>query len=272
MLVDWFTIGAQALNFLILVWLMRRYLYKPILQAIDAREKRVAAELADAAALKADAQHERDEFRHKNEEFDHQRTALVKQATDEANADGQRLRDEASQAAVVLSAKRAEGVRADAQTLNAAISRRTRAEVFGIARKALTDLASTSLEERVAEVFARRIREMDGNAKARLADALERTTAPAVVQSAFDLPAETRAAIQQSLNDTFAGDVRLRFETAPDLVSGIALTANGQQVGWNIAEYLSSLEKGVGELLATQRTPTQADTRTLATRPVLQGQ
>jgi len=56
MLIDWFTVGAQALNFLILVWLMRRYLYKPIINAIDAREKRIAAELADAAAKQAEAQ------------------------------------------------------------------------------------------------------------------------------------------------------------------------------------------------------------------------
>ena len=50
MLIDWFTVGAQALNFLILVWLMKHFLYKPILNAIDAREKLIATELADAAA------------------------------------------------------------------------------------------------------------------------------------------------------------------------------------------------------------------------------
>ena len=43
MLIDWFTVGAQALNYLILVGLLRRYLYKPVLDAIDAREARVAA-------------------------------------------------------------------------------------------------------------------------------------------------------------------------------------------------------------------------------------
>ena len=47
MLIDWFTVAAQALNFLILVWLMKRYLYKPIRHAIDEREKRIAAELAE---------------------------------------------------------------------------------------------------------------------------------------------------------------------------------------------------------------------------------
>ena len=42
MLIDWFTVGAQVLNFLILVWLLKHFLYKPILNAIDAREKRIA--------------------------------------------------------------------------------------------------------------------------------------------------------------------------------------------------------------------------------------
>jgi hypothetical protein len=56
MLIDWFTVGAQALNFLILVWLMKRFLYKPILNAVAEREKRIAAELADAAQKKDDAE------------------------------------------------------------------------------------------------------------------------------------------------------------------------------------------------------------------------
>ena len=52
MLIDWFTVGAQALNFLILILLMKRFLYKPILNAIDGREKRIAKELKDADAKK----------------------------------------------------------------------------------------------------------------------------------------------------------------------------------------------------------------------------
>jgi F-type H+-transporting ATPase subunit b len=252
MLVDWFTVAAQALNFLILVWLMKRFLYKPILQALEAREKRIATELADAAAIKAGATKSRDELQHKNDDFDHQRADLVKQATDQANADGQRLRGEARQAADALRTEQADGLRTEARNLNQAISRRTEREVFAIARKALTDLASVSLEERVADVFIRRVRAMDGAAKERLADALKAAPDPAIIRSAFELPATQRAAVQQSLDETFSSDVHLRFETAPDLVSGIELTANGQQVGWSIADYLSSLEQEVGELLETR--------------------
>jgi F-type H+-transporting ATPase subunit b len=255
MLIDWFTVGAQALNFLILVWLMKRYLYKPILDAIDAREKLVAAELADAVAKKADAQKDRDEFRHKNEKFDQQRAALLSKATDEARAERLRLLDEAGKAADALTAKRQEALTNEVRSLNQAIGSRTRDEVFAIARKTLTDLATVSLEERIGEVFTRRLHSLNGEAKECVAKALTSASDPALIRSTFELPAEQRAAIQNALNETFSSEVRIRFEVAPDLVSGIELTTNGQKVAWSIADYLASMEKDVGELLKAKEKP-----------------
>jgi F-type H+-transporting ATPase subunit b len=255
MLLDWFTIGAQALNFLILVWLMKRFLYKPILNAIDAREKLIAKELADADAKKSEAQKERDVFQKKNEEFDQQRAALLTKATDEAKAERLRLVEEARKAADALSAKRQESLVNDANNLNQAISCLAQKEVFAITRKALTDLATTSLEERMGEVFDRRLRELDDKSKTVLGEALKKNSEPALIRSTFDLPAAQRAAIQNALNETFSAEIHIRFETSPDLVSGIELSANGQKVGWTIADYLASLEKGVGELLKEKDKP-----------------
>ncbi|MGR9107975.1 MAG: F0F1 ATP synthase subunit B family protein [Gammaproteobacteria bacterium] len=255
MLIDWFTVAAQGLNFLILVWLMKRFLYKPILHAIDEREKRIALALADADAKKAEAQSERDVFRHKNEAFDLQRAALLSQATIDANAERQRLLEEARQAADALRVKRQETLINDARNLSNAIIRRTREEVFAIARKALMDLATTTLEERLGEVFNRRLREMDGHAKEGLAEALKTTSDPVLVRSAFDLPLEQRAAIQNALNETFSGEIEIRFEASRDVISGIELIANGWKVGWSIADYLASLEKNVADLLKEQSKP-----------------
>jgi F-type H+-transporting ATPase subunit b len=261
MLIDWFTVGAQALNFIILVWLLKRFLYKPILDAVDAREKLIATELADAGAKKAEAKRARAELQHKNEEFDQRRAALLGKAKDEAKAERQRLFGEARRAADALSSKRQETLRSEAHNLNEAISRRTRQEVFAIARKALADLASTSLEQSMAEVFTRRLREMDGKAKADLAEVLKAASDPALVRSAFDLPAGQRTAIQNALNETFSGEIRVRFETAPDLVSGIELATRGQKVSWSISDYLGSLEKGVDQLLKANDKPEQASKR-----------
>jgi F-type H+-transporting ATPase subunit b len=75
------------------------------------------------------------------------------------------------------------------------------------------------------------------------------------VRSAFDLPAQQRAAIQNALNETFSAEIHIRFETAPELISGIELSTNGQKVAWSIADYLASMEKSVDELLKENDKP-----------------
>jgi F-type H+-transporting ATPase subunit b len=249
MLIDWFTVGAQVLNFVILVWLMKRFLYKPILDAIDTREKRIADELADADAKKIDASKERDEFERKNEEFDEQRSTMMDKANSEADAERKRLLDAARKQADELSEKRATALLREQKALHSQLTHTTTQEVFAIARKTLGDLAGESLEQRMSDVFAQQIRDLNEEAKANLHQVLTNSIDPALVRSAFDLPAEQREAIQTAINETLSAEIRLRFETAPDLVSGIELSAGGQKVAWSIAHYLSSLEKSVGELI-----------------------
>ncbi len=255
MLIDWFTVGAQALNFLILVWLLKHFLYKPILKAIDAREKGIADQLADANTKKTEAQKDRDEFQAKNKAFDEQRDALLSKATDEAKAEREHLLDEAKKEADTLRAAQATALRNDQVRLDKEITRLAKDEVFAISRKALADLATASLEERVGAVFTRRLGQMDGKAKETLGAALKTSAEPALVQSAFDLPADQRATIQNALNETFSAQVLVRFETAPDAICGIELTANGQKIGWSIADYLTSLDQKVGALLDAQSAP-----------------
>ena len=255
MLINWFTVVAQAINFLILVWLLRRFLYKPILHAIDERAKGIATQLAEAEAKKAEAQKERDDFQHKNEAFDQERAALLKKATDEAKAERQRLLDEARKDADALRAKRQDALRNEQRNLSQEIIRWTQKEVFAITRKTLADLATSSLEERMGDVLVRRVRALDGAAKEQLETAFKTSNHTVSVHSAFDLPPAQRTAIESAVKETFAPDAQVQFETAPELVSGIELSTNGQKVAWSIAEYLRALEKSAGELLHEDAQP-----------------
>jgi len=249
MLIDWFTVCAQVLNFLILVWLLHHFLYRPILAAIDAREKLIATKLADADTKEKQAQKDGDDFRHQHEEFDQARAALLTSATEAAHAEGQRLTDAARTSANALDAKRKQSRVDEARQAEQAIGQRTQQEVFAIARKALADLASADLEERIIAVFIGRLRSLDGSVKEVLSKALLTSTEPALVRTTFDLPEERRATLQKALNEAFSAAVRVRYETAPGLIAGIELSAAGQKLAWTITDYLGSLAKGVGELL-----------------------
>jgi F-type H+-transporting ATPase subunit b len=249
MLINWFTVFAQAINFLILVWLLKRFLYKPILHAIDERERGIAAQLADAEAKKAVARKERDDFQKKNEAFDKERAALLKTAMDEANAERQRLLGEARRDADAMRAKRQEALQAEQRNLSQEITRWARKGVFAVARKTLADLAGASLEERMCDVFVQRVRALTGEAKEQIMNAFKTSNHTVSVHSAFDLPPAQQSEIDGALKETFAPDAHLQFETAPELVSGIELSSGGHKVAWSIADYLATLEKSVGELL-----------------------
>ncbi len=249
MLIDWFTVCAQLINFLVLVWLLKRFLYKPVLDAIDAREKRIADELADASARKTEAQGERDDFQKKIQAFDEQRGALLTKATDEAKAEREHLMEEARKAAEGFRKAQTDALRNDQTRMSAQITRLTTDEVFAITRKALADLATVSLEERMGEVFTRHLREMNADAKATLGAALKASSEASLIKSAFDLPPDQRAAIQNALNETFSADVHVQFETSSEVVCGIELTANGQKVGWSIAGYITSLDLKMSEVM-----------------------
>lgn len=249
MLIDWFTVGAQALNFLVLVWLLKRFLYKPVMGAIAAREEGIRKELADADAKKEQAKKDGDDFRTKNEEFDRERAGLLSKATDEAKVERQKLLDAARADADALSGKRRDALAAESADLSRELGRTARKEVYSVARKALSELASASLEERMAAVFAQRLRALDGQAKDDFAKALKSTSEPALVRSAFDLDESGRDLVRKALNETFSADVPVRFETSSDLLAGVEISTAGQKMAWSISEYLEVLEKDVQGLL-----------------------
>jgi F-type H+-transporting ATPase subunit b len=254
MLIDWFTVFAQAINFLILVWLLRRYLYRPVLAAIDAREAKIAAELKDAADTKAAAQAERDELRLKSETLEQQRQELLRAATDAAASQRQLLLDAARQESEALRSKLNDAVGSEREQLNQDIVMRTQQEVFALARKTLGDLSGTSLEDRIAEVFIGRLKNLRDEEKAKPPTPPRVATEPAIVRSAFALSPSTQAAIETAVREWLGADSKLTFETAPDLITGMELTVAGQKLAWSISDYLTSLAQSVATRLVTKPT------------------
>jgi len=80
MLIDWFTVVAQIINFLILVFLLKHFLYGRIINAIDQREGRITSRLEDAEIQRREAENEAAMFKLKNQDFDSQREEMISNA------------------------------------------------------------------------------------------------------------------------------------------------------------------------------------------------
>jgi len=249
MQINWFTVIAQVLNFLILVWLLKRFLYKPILNAIDEREAKIASQLKDADAKETNAKKEQAEFRKKNETFDQEKKGLMDQAVAEINVERDKLLESARNDAIVLRSKLENTLKEMQDNLNRDIAQKTQTEVFAIARKTLTDLASLSLEEQSANIFIKQLNDLKKEEKQQFIEAFKSGTNPILLQSAFDLPEKQQTDIKSAVNEILGKKTQFQFKTAPKIISGIELTSNGYKLAWSISEYLNSLQKSISETM-----------------------
>jgi F-type H+-transporting ATPase subunit b len=255
MLFDWFTIGAQILNFVVLVWLMKHFLYRPILHAIDAREKLIADELASAKATKADAQKEHDEFLKKNQDYDKRSAALLAQAAAAAKVEGEKFIENAKKDSETLSLKLHESLQNEEQSLHQAIVQRAQDEIFLIARKTLSDLAGLNVEQCIVDVFNHRLKELNEKEKELLISNARVTNSPMIVRTAFNLLPAQQTTTEACIKEIFGNQVKIQFEVLPGLISGIVLFFNEKKITWCIDDYLGSLQSAVKDVLQEKKKP-----------------
>jgi F-type H+-transporting ATPase subunit b len=278
MLIDWFTVGAQTINFILLVWLLKRFLYQPILNAIDAREKKITDELARADAVSQQANQAKASFERKVQEFELQRDQLLADATETAKAEHQRLLEAAHQSLKQLEMKRQKDLQDKMQTLQDSIRSLAQRELFAVAKNALRDLAAVDIESQIVAVFVKQLRDMDSDAKSELRAALTATPlydatsklatqpkSPATqikVRSSNTLSADQQSTIAAVLAEFLGNDFQLQFEQSADMIGGIELATNSFKIGWNLAEYLQSLEDSLSEDIKGQLNTETVDEQT----------
>lgn len=247
MLIDPFTVGAQIVNFLLLVWVLRRVLYGPVLRVMREREARVRGELEEAQRLREEAEGERERHQQQVAAFAGEQQA--RQTAARAEIETWR-REQLEIARQEVDARRERWQQALAVEQHAAageLRRRVGHEVLSLTRRALGDLADATLEERIVSRFVERLRGMPSDERARLLAAARDDGRRVHVRTAHALPDADRVRLGQAIDDALGAEVTSIFETSADLSAGIDLRAGGLKVAWSVSEYLASLEERLGE-------------------------
>lgn len=254
MIIDWFTVGAQALNFLILVYLLKRFLYHPILQAIDAREKVIADKIAAAEQLKTAAEKQQNALQQQQQAFAAEKQTRLQQAIAEAEKQHAVLLTDAKQQVALLRQQAIADLDQEIHTLHTQIAEESLQQIYANSAKVLQDLAGIALQQRMFEVFIARLKHILAEPPA--ADVTEQQTAllnhlkqPAVavtLRSAEPLSPEQQNSITTCLTalipDTNEQRSPITFVVATDLICGIELVMEGWKLSWSSENYLASLQ------------------------------
>ncbi len=249
MQVDWLTVIAQIVNFLILAALLRRFLYRPIVATMAARQNHIDKQLQEARHLKAQAERLIATYRQRMEALEDERQRLIEQARQEAETERQALLEKARieveekrrQWQEDLAREQAELLR-DLKTLVAE-------QLVELGRRAFRDLADRRLEECIVETFLDRLAALPEEQRRLLTQARDPMW---IVATALPLADRLRQRIESRLKqlNPRAG---IRFEQRAELILGIALEADGRQWQWNLSAYLDELEDHLRRVLATSK-------------------
>jgi F-type H+-transporting ATPase subunit b len=245
---DLFTVIAQIVNFLILVALLKRFLYGPVVRAMDRREAEIAARLDDASRTAAEAESARERYENLAHELSEAREEMLTQARVEADAVRRELlektRDEVEQSRV----RWQESFRGERESFVRSLRRRVCEQVCAVSRTVLAGMSDTSLEQRMAVCLERRIRGLGAEEREELSAHFRAAEGEMVVRSAFAMDPEARETVLRTVK-SLADGVHLRFEVDPSLVCGIEILAGGRSLAWNLEDHLGNLEERLVEVV-----------------------
>ncbi|WP_346892270.1 hypothetical protein [uncultured Roseibium sp.] len=249
MQLDWLTIAAQIANFLVLIWLLQRFLYTPITRAMAKREARIEERLADARKQRQEAEQEAKTLRERQQELDARAEEVLATARREAEALKDRLEQDVRKEYDEKRNDWREHLEEEKAELVRQLRKRMSGQVVKVVRRALSDFADADLASQVASEFARRLETLEEDDRKRLSRTAGRPGAQALVESGIDLPAAARSRITSAIHDNLGSGVETDYRTDEDVVLGIRLTLGEEIVEWSAGNYLDKLDDLVRDTL-----------------------
>jgi len=248
--IDWLTVSAQIVNFLILVWLLKRFLYRPVVQAMERREQRIRERLREGERKQEEAEDEARSYREKQRELAQRREQMLAEAREQAAGERDLLERQAREEIEARKRDWLKQLEQQRETFLRELRRRTTQQFYRLARRALRDLADADLQDQVARAFITQVEMLDAGTRETIEQACRQSDNTVRVRSLFELSADSRHRITRALRAWLGEGLEIEYATADDAPFGIELKAGSQTVSWGFGSYLDEYEKAVAEQLA----------------------
>ena len=254
MQIDWFTYGAQIVNFLILVYLLQRFLYGPLLAAMTTRAERLRADFAEAEEKAAEAKSVTAEFRQQQATLEAEKAQILAEAQEEVAQRRRTMLLDAREEVESMQARWYAAVERDRETFLHELRRHVSEQLFDLARSVLQDLAHADLEAAMVATFCEKLGALDATTRHSVARSLRRSEPVITINTALHLDEAMRRRVDAAAQQIFAGEniagpIHIRFRQNPALITGVELVVQERRLAWSVEDHLGLLEKQLNRSL-----------------------
>lgn len=244
MLIDWFTVVAQIVNFLILIFLLKRFLYRPLLNALDRREKNIQDRLTQAEDAKNAANREAETLKKERALLNEKRDTMLEEAKTEA----EKLKNQEIEKARAHARQKREEWLANLENEKQIFYRMVRQKlgrlVFKLSKKVIHDLSDVTLERHLVNSI---LQSEELFPESSSLQGVRQIT----VASGFALDDPTQEEIAQQLAAKDYSGPPITFTIDQDLGFGVEIIAGDRKFDWNLSRYLQDMEHETLEILSS---------------------
>jgi len=252
--INWFTFFAQIVNFLILVAVLQKFLYRPIIRAMERREKTISDRLQAAEQQRQLAQEEAEKYQKMQQELANQRSLMLAQVKAEVAQTQTELMQNVHTEVEQAQSRWQEIIQRQKDAFLRELRHHAAQQIQETIRQVLQDLAAVDLEQRIIQVFLEQIQNLPQEEKQVLCEAIAATPGAkeAIISTSFEIPEALRWQILQVIREQFFDDMNLQFEVIPDSICGVELKASGRKLAWNVENYLDNLTENLATVFAQE--------------------
>jgi len=222
--IDWSTIVLEIVNFLVLVWILKRFLYQPVLDVIERRRAGIDATAREAEATGREAEALKQQYENRLADWERERATARETLRQELDAERQR-RIEAMHTEVQAGRENARV--ADERRLAEGQRRSEEQAVAQSARfaaKLLARLSGPELDARLSALLVEELAQLPPEKVSMLRRKGTADRKDAEVLSARELEPDVRRQIESTLRALFDRPLACRFREEPALIAGLRIT------------------------------------------------
>lgn len=221
---DGTTFALEIINFLVLVWILQRFLYKPVTTAIAQRKTGIEKTLIDAQAVQAEAESLKRQYENRMADWEHEKAQARVQLLHEMDAERTRLMTALHASLAQEREKHRALEQQRAVELRRRLEENALAEGGRFVARLLSRVASAELEERIRELLLEDLPHLADRELQSLRAACQEREAKINITSGYPLAEGQRASLAQGLSRVTGQPVACEFGQDPALMAGLRIS------------------------------------------------
>lgn len=221
---DWSTFFLEIINFLILVWILKRFLYHPILGVVARRRAGIEKAMADAKRIEAEAGELKQQSLRELAQWEEEKEAAQARLREELAAERERLMAELETSIAKERERRRVLDERHQRDFQRTVEEHGIAQGAAFAARLLSRMATPELEARLYALLLEDLRGLRAEDKRAVADAAVMPGLQLKVQSAFALDAARRAELAQALAEVAGNTLPVEYGENPELLAGFQVS------------------------------------------------